>query len=292
MEYKNKEEILKQIVKFHRLYKNELVNKEFLIIYKSLENIKKASISFLKENFFHLIGIEQGKSFLTPLNFYKKLERKQLKITDFEVKNFTLKKLSVSTEMIRIFSEKSKIAIYDIKNKYQKNLSIDNGMALSIPESNAVLGIRYTKENEAVPVSLLQQKLENISQKDTITDIVCLLEKTIKEEEYNKIVYNTIDMKVLLEKNKELEKLLTKNLLKEIYPEKENSGDNKEIKAVDKNEIIQSSSLEKENTKEAIIVENKEINEKETKNIEKSKPKKERPKREKRSKIRSRENER
>ncbi len=40
MEYKNKEEILKQIVKFHRLYKNKLVNKEFLIIYKTLENDK------------------------------------------------------------------------------------------------------------------------------------------------------------------------------------------------------------------------------------------------------------
>ena len=262
MEYKNKEEILKQIVKFHRLYKNKLVNKEFLIIYKSLENIKKASISFLKENFFHLIGIEQGKSFLTPLNFYKKLERKQLKITDFEVKNFTLKKLSVSTEMIRIFSEKSKIAVYDTENKYQKNLSIDNGMALSIPESNAVLGIRYTKENEAVPVSLLQQKLENISQKDTITDIICMFEKNVIEEQYNKIIYNTVDIKNLLQENKELEKLLAEDLLKEIFPKEENLEENKEIEVVDKNEIIQLSSSEKENIKEIIIVENKESNKK------------------------------
>ena len=258
MEYKNKEEILKQIVKFHRLYKNKLVNKEFLIIYKTLENIKKANISFLRENFFHLIGIGQGKSFLTPLNFYKKLERKQLKITDFEVKNFTLKKLSISTEMIRIFSEKSKIAVYDTENKYQKNLSIDNGMALSIPESNAVLGIRYTKGNEAVPVSLLKQKLENISQKDTITDIICMFEKDIMEEQYNKIIYNTVDIKNLLQENKELEKLLTTDLLKEIFPKEEN----KEIEVLDKNEIIQPSSLEKENIKEIVTVENKENSEK------------------------------
>lgn len=225
---KNKEEILKQIVKFHRLYKNKLVNKEFLIIYKTLGNIKKANISFLKENFFHLIGIEQGKPFLTPLNFYKKLEKRQLKISDFEVKNFTLKKLSVSTEMVRIFSEKSKIAVYDPKNKYQKNLSIDNGMALSIPESNAILGIRYIENDKSVPVSLLQQKLENISYKRTITDIVCMLEKDIQEKQYHKINYNTVDIKTLLQEDKELEKLLTIDLLKEIYPEKENPEEQKE----------------------------------------------------------------
>ncbi len=231
------------------------------IIFYNLSNIKKANISFLRENFFHLIGIGQGKSFLTPLNFYKKLERKQLKITDFEVKNFTLKKLSISTEMIRIFSEKSKIAVYDTENKYQKNLSIDNGMALSIPESNAVLGIRYTKENEAVPVSLLKQKLENISQKDTITDIICMFEKDIMEEQYNKIIYNTVDIKNLLQENKELEKLLTTDLLKEIFPKEEN----KEIEVLDKNEIIQPSSLEKENINEIVTVENKENSEKELK---------------------------
>lgn len=278
MEYKNKEEILKQIVKFHRLYKNKLVNKEFLIIYKSLENIKKASISFLKEIFFHLIGIEQGKSFLTPLNFYKKLERKQLKITDFEVKNFTLKKLSASTEMVRIFSEKSKIAVYDTENKYQKNLSIDNGMALSIPESNAVLGIRYTKENEAVPVSLLKQKLENISQKDTITDIICMFEKNVMEEQYNKIIYNTVDIKNLLQENKELEKLLTVDLLKEIFPKEKNLEEDKGMEVVDKNKIIQLSSLKKENIKEIITVENKESNEK-NKIIERLKSKKDKAKR-------------
>ena len=254
MGYKNKEEILKKIAEFHKLYKKKLVNKNFLLIYKNFEEMKKVSISFSKENFFHLTGLGQSKSFITPLNFYKKLERRQLEITDFEVKNFTLKKLSVSTEMVKIFSEKSKIAVYDTKNKYQKNLSIDNGMALSIPESNAVLGIRYIKDDKSVPVSLLQQKLENISQKDTITDIVCMLEKTIKEEEYNKIVYNTIDMKVLLEKNKELEKLLTKDLLKEIYPEKENSEEKKEPEKnqekAKKKSRWNKSSVEKENEKD------------------------------------------
>lgn len=309
MEYKNKEEILKQIVKFHRLYKNKLVNKEFLIIYKTLENIKKANISFLKENFFHLIGIEQGKSFLTPLNFYKKLERKQLKITDFEVRNFTLKKLSVSSEMIRIFSEKSKIAVYDTENKYQKNLSIDNGMALSIPKSNAVLGIRYIKEDETVPVSLLQQKLENISQKDTITDIICMFEKNIKEKQYNKVVYNTVDIQEILKIDKELEKILTFELLKEIYPEKENekaeekidnnekdidyssisqeslNGEN-EVDILNKKNNISQSSDEKQNSEE-----NKKVTtEKNNGNLkEKTKTKKERPKREKRSRSRGNE---
>ena len=253
----DKRDILKQIYKFQKMYKSKLENRDFLIICKNFEEIKKIKLSFNKENFFHLIGLGQGKEFLTPLKFYKKIEKNLLVTDDFEVKNFTLKKLSVSTEMVRIFSEKSKISVYDTENKYQKNLSIDNGMALSIPESNAVLGIRYTKENEAVPVSLLQQKLENISQKDTITDIICMFEKDVMEEQYNKIIYNTVDIKNLLQENKELEKLLTVDLLKEIFPKEENLEQNKEIEVVDKNEIIQPSSLKKENTKETIIVESK-----------------------------------
>lgn len=163
--------------------------------------------------------------------------------------------------MIKIFKGQSRIGKYDPNNIYQKKLLIDNGIGLSIPNSNMVLGIRVLSGKNAVPVSLLQQKLENISQKDTITDIICMFEKNVIEEQYNKIIYNTVDVKNLLQENKELEKLLTVDLLKEIFPKEENKG----IEVVDKNEIIQPSSLKKENTKETIIVENKEINEKKLK---------------------------
>lgn len=274
----DKRDILKQIYKFQKMYKSKLENKDFLIVYKNFEETKKIKLSFTKENFLHLIGLGRGKEFLTPLKFYKKIEKNILVTDDFEVKDFTLKKLSVSIEMIKIFSERSKIAVYDTENKYQKNLSIDNGMALSIPESNAVLGIRYTKENEAVPVSLLKQKLENISQKDTITDIICMFEKNVMEEQYNKIIYNTVDIKNLLQENKELEKLLTLDLLKEIFPKEKNLEEDKGMEVVDKNKIIQLSSLKKENIKEIITVENKESNEK-NKIIERLKFKKDKAKR-------------
>lgn len=228
MEEKNKKDILNQITKFHKLYRKKLVNKEFLLLYKNFGEIKKVSISFLKENFFHLTGLGQGKTFLIPLNFYKKIERRQLTTSDFEIKSFTLKKLSVSSEMIKIFSQKSKIAVYDPENKYQKNLSIDNGMTLSIPKSNAVLGIRYTEKGKSVPVSLLQQKLENISYKETITDIICMFEKNVEEEKYSKLVYNIEDIKELLQENEGIKELLTEELLKEIYPEEENISDEAE----------------------------------------------------------------
>ena len=82
-----------------------------------------------------------------------------------------------------------------------------------------------------------------------------MFEKNVIEEQYNKIIYNTVDIKNLIQENKELEKLLTVDLLKEIFPKEENLEQNKEIEVVDKNEIIQPSSLKKENTKETIIVE-------------------------------------
>ena len=89
-------------------------------------------------------------------------------------------------------------------------------MALSIPNSDMVLGIRFIGGRYTVPVSLLQQKLENISYKNTITDIVCMFEKNIKEEKYSKIVYTTVEIETLINNNKELEDLLASELLEKI----------------------------------------------------------------------------
>ena len=90
-------------------------------------------------------------------------------------------------------------------------------MALSIPNSDMVLGIRFIGGRYTVPVSLLQQKLENISYKNTITDIVCMFEKNIKEEKYTKIVYATVEIETLINNNKELEDLLASELLETIH---------------------------------------------------------------------------
>ena len=294
--------IINKIKKCFDLYNSHLINREFLIIYKLKDEFNILNLQFKKENFLHLTGIEKIK----PLKFYAKLNDKTLKMKDIEIGQYSNIKLSVFPEMINIFKEKSKIGTYDQNNKFHKNLSIDQGMALSIPKSNAVLGIRYIKEDETVPVSLLKQKLKKISQKDTITDIVCMFEKNVKEEQYNKIVYNTIDIQEILKNNKELEKILTSDLLKEIYPEKEN-GKTEEKTEINENE---SSNIEvNENETEKIeIQENKEeiLNEEKDKKVtiekndeiskekaevkeEKTKLEKEKPKREKRSRSRGNE---
>ena len=244
-----KKEILSKVNIFFKTYKKNLENKDFLLVYNNKKDL--ISVRFLKKNFFHLTGLSVGEHSISSYDFYRKLENKTLNINDIEVGKFTEKKLNVSIDMIKIFKGQSRIGKYDPNNIYQKKLLIDNGIGLSIPNSNMVLGIRVLSGKNAVPVSLLQQKLENISQKDTITDIICMFEKNVIEEQYNKIIYNTIDIKNLLQENKELEKLLTVDLLKEILKE------NKEIEVVDKNEITHPSSLKKENTKETIIVESK-----------------------------------
>lgn len=208
-----KKNIINKIKECFNLYNNYLIDRDFLIVYKSKNEYCILNLQFKKENFLHLTGIEKIK----PLKFYEKLKDKTLKIKDIEVGEYSNMKLSVFPDMINIFKEKSKIGAYNQSNKFHKNLSIDQGMALSIPESNAVLGIRHIENEKSVPVSLLKQKLENISYKDTITDIVCMFEKNIKEEQYSKIVYNTIDVKTLLQENKELEKLLAEDLLKELF---------------------------------------------------------------------------
>ena len=214
---KIKKEVLSRINSFFKEYRENLENKDFLLIYKNDDREKEIFIRFLKKNFFHLTGLEIGQRSISPIDFYKKLENKTLKINDIALGKFTEKKLKVYEEMIRIFKEQSRIGDYDSSNFYQKNLSIDKGMALSIPNSDMVLGIRFIGGRYTVPVSLLQQKLENISYKDTITEIVCMFEKNIKEEKYTKIVYTTVEIETLINNNKELEDLLASELLETIH---------------------------------------------------------------------------
>ena len=217
-----KKEILSKVNKFFKVYKENLENKDFLLIYNNTDKQSLISVRFLKKNFFHLTGLSIGEHSISPYDFYKKLENKTLNVNDIELGKFTEKKLNVSLDMIKIFKEQSKIGKYDPNNSYQKKLAIDNGIGLSIPNSNMVLGIRFISGKNTVPVSLLQQKLENITLKETIADIVCMFEKDVEEEQYNKVVYNTMDIQEILKDNKELEKLLTADLLKEVFSKEEN----------------------------------------------------------------------
>ncbi len=211
---KIKKEVLSGINSFFKEYRENLENRDFLLICKNDDIQKEIFVRFLKKNFLHLTGINRS---LSSFDIYKKLENKTLRAEDITLGKFTEKKLQVCKEMMRIFKEKSKIGTYDPNNSYQKNLSIDKGMALSIPNSDMVLGIRFIGGRYTVPVSLLQQKLENISYKDTITEIVCMFEKNIKEEKYTKIVYTTVEIETLINNNKELEDLLASELLETIY---------------------------------------------------------------------------
>lgn len=122
--------------------------------------------------------------------------------------------------MIKIFNKKSKIALYNPQNKYQKKLSIDSGLTLS--NSNSILGIRFIDEKKAVPVSLLKQKLENICLKETTTDIVYIL----KKEKYNEINENTLSLKEIIKTNPDIKNLISNELLNQI-DEKENKKENK-----------------------------------------------------------------
>lgn len=211
-----KKEILSEINNFFKIYKENLENKDFLIIYNFNNKQNKISLRFSKENFFHLTGLERGDNSLSPLKFYQKLEQKTLNINDISIGKFTKKKLKVYQDMIKIFKEESKIGDYDPNNKYQKNLSLDKAMCLAIPNTNMVLGIRFIGGIYTVPVSLLQQNLKNISYKNSITDIICMFEKNTEDKKYNKIIYNITDFKIIIQNDRELKEILTENLLKNL----------------------------------------------------------------------------
>lgn len=120
MKKDTKKKILSKINKFFKEYRENLENKDFLLIYVDSSNYENISLRFLKKNFFHLTGLERGERSVSPFDFYKKLENKTLNINDIVVGKFTEKKLNAYNNMIKIFKERSKIGVYDPNNLYQK----------------------------------------------------------------------------------------------------------------------------------------------------------------------------
>ena len=64
-----KKEILSKINKFFKEYKENLENRDFLIIYKNNGKKDEIFLRFLRENFLHLTGINRS---LSSFDIYKK----------------------------------------------------------------------------------------------------------------------------------------------------------------------------------------------------------------------------
>ncbi|MDY2801253.1 MAG: PBECR4 domain-containing protein [Fusobacterium mortiferum] len=281
---------LEDIKAAQKIYEEKLLNKVILILYADIpnKNLKKLTVdklktfkivgfevNFEKENFMHLVGIKR-KSIKMPLEiFYNNIKKNKVLLNDFELSEYSNKKNSVFPNLPTALRTVGTVGDYNYSKPY---IEADKIIGSTKKMNTAVLGVRekFTKSSNLLikrfaPVSLLEEITENLIKKDTQRKILVILEKTVNEKYYNKLSYKNKDYPIEnLYNNKDFYKLLSFELQEKI--------------------LFEITGKEKEEVKKEI---NKEQEKNKVNDVEKkTKLEKEKPKREKRSRIRSRVNER
>ncbi len=108
----NKEKCLDILTKSAKLYQENLVSKEIMLIYERDRKLEYIEVQFRIANFKHLTGIESN---LNAKNFYKKCKSNKLKIEEFELKKdgTTKLKLQVLEQAMSFPNLIKTIAYYD-----------------------------------------------------------------------------------------------------------------------------------------------------------------------------------
>jgi len=76
----NIELLMKKLNKAYLIYKNEFLNKDFLVIARKGKNIESIEINFRKEHFRHLVGIKGIKA----NEFFEKISQNRLSIKELK----------------------------------------------------------------------------------------------------------------------------------------------------------------------------------------------------------------
>ena len=100
----NIELLMKKLNKAYLIYKNEFLNKDFLVIARKGKNIESIEIKFRKEHFKHLVGIRGIKA----NDFFEKLSQKRLSIKELQElgKNpYIIEKLNSFSKLKKLLEE-------------------------------------------------------------------------------------------------------------------------------------------------------------------------------------------
>ncbi|MGB6128895.1 MAG: PBECR4 domain-containing protein [Psychrilyobacter sp.] len=186
-----KEDALEIILNSFNIYKKEYVNKEVLFVYENnTGDIKGFESKFKMGNFKHLTGVESKHE---GENFYKKLDRNQLSINDFEYnyEGTTIKKLNVINNLRDLIYKP-----YIIGPAKHDLLSINSSKIDIVTGNSKKLTVGFNLFTSA-PITLLNKDIKD----STITSypILFTLRKNISSQKYENILFwkNNISKKRL-----------------------------------------------------------------------------------------------
>lgn len=185
----NLELLMKKLNKAYLIYKNEFLNKNFLVIARKGKNIEIIEIKFRKEHFKHLVGIRGIKA----NDFFEKLSQKRLSIKELQElgKNpYIIKKLNSFSKLKKLLEESP--YLYDFHPHSTPKVELDKIIANIDREiKKELIGLKFLKNlsgKSYVPASIERRKASEITTEDR-KRIIFILEKNLIDREYSKIIF-------------------------------------------------------------------------------------------------------
>lgn len=174
-----KEKIIQILKKSAINYKNNLENKNFMIVYEKEKKIEYIQIKFLDGNFLHLTGIQLNEKISSKL-FYKKCLNGKLSKREINLRidGTTQLKLQILEKITNICQIAKILGTY---NHTRKNLHTE----FIIGTDCISLGFIQISNNFFIPNTALNENIKKIVHKPY--HIVAIFSKKINEKFYNEI---------------------------------------------------------------------------------------------------------
>ena len=179
----DKKEALKIILNCAKIYKQNLENKNLLIVLETKnKQIKYFETIFLPRNYLHLTGIKIiNKKIKSSIDFYNLCLKNKLKISDFEFNSngTTPLKLQILPQIVNIQKVSKMVGNYNNIKPYLYTKKI-------IGNINVCLG--FIKQNKYyIPNTVLKEDIRNITQEQA--KVIAIMIKCTKEKAYKNITY-------------------------------------------------------------------------------------------------------
>ncbi len=185
----SKKDAIRIVVKAAEDYSNNLVNKNFLIIYRNIKTnkIDFFETAFLPRDFQHLTGLEffdeEGKLLKKSVDFYNKCKNHQLaeKEIEFKEDGTTPFKLDALPKVMIFYKGSNMTATVDV---YRPLLNVDR------VAGNVTYCLGFIKDGKYYyPGSCLLEDIRNLGKKPS--QILAILSKSIGKEDavYEDVVY-------------------------------------------------------------------------------------------------------
>ncbi|MCI6152869.1 MAG: PBECR4 domain-containing protein [Fusobacterium perfoetens] len=191
----DKRRLLESIKEAKEIFDNHLLNKNFLYVYKNTinEKIEFFEIKCNKSNFLHLTGV---KTNLTSSLFYSYLDGGKLSYKDIDYKSNGTTRLK-----LEIFNRLPLLLVSPVQVSFQDNfftLKLQVDIMLNRPNINKkdiILGLKKINRGDYfVPASLLKEEPKKIGK--NFSRVLCIMEKSLDEKQYNIIKYKVKDMEI------------------------------------------------------------------------------------------------